>query len=98
MLLVNFMRQTVTKSCLRTVKPLHFAKFEKLYPVIFLVKYIKFFIINVGLQILLTQLLPLLLFGTNWRLSKNKKNTAYSAVLIFNWWPRQDSNLRPFDS
>ena len=52
MSLVNFMRQTVTKSCLRTVKPLHFAKFEKLYPVIFLVKYIKFFIINVGLQIL----------------------------------------------
>ena len=54
MLLVNFMRQTATKSCLRTVKPLHFAKFEKLYPVIFLVKYAKkFFIINVGLQILL---------------------------------------------
>lgn len=53
MLLVNFMRQTVTKSCLRTVKPLHFAKFEKLYPVIFLVKYAKFFIINVGLRILL---------------------------------------------
>ena len=53
MLLVNFMRQTVTKSCLRTVKPLHFAKFEKLYLGIFLVKYIKFFIINVGLQILL---------------------------------------------
>ena len=47
------MRQTATKSCLRTVKPLHFAKFEKLYPVIFLVKYAKFFIINVGLQILL---------------------------------------------
>ena len=47
------MRQTVTKSCLRTVKPLHFAKFEKLYPVIFLVKYAKFFIINIGLQILL---------------------------------------------
>lgn len=53
MLLVNFMRQTATKSCLRTVKPLHFVKFEKLYPVIFLVKYTKFFIINVGLQILL---------------------------------------------
>ena len=53
MSLVNFMRQTATKSCLRTVKPLHFAKFEKLYPVIFLVKYAKFFIINVGLQILL---------------------------------------------
>ena len=53
MLLVNFMRQTATKSCLRTVKSLHFAKFEKLYPVIFLVKYAKFFIINVGLQILL---------------------------------------------
>lgn len=52
MSLVNFMRQTATKSCLRTVKPLHFAKFEKLYPVIFLVKYAKFFIINVGLQIL----------------------------------------------
>ena len=97
MLLVNFMRQTATKSCLRTVKPLHFAKFEKLYSVIFLVKYAKFFIINAGLQILLTQLLPLLLFGTNWRLIKIK-NTAYSAVLIFNWWPRQDSNLRPFDS
>ena len=62
MLLVNFMRQTATKSCLRTVKPLHFAKFEKLYPVIFLVKYAKFFIINVGLQILLTQLLPSLRF------------------------------------
>lgn len=43
MLLVNFMRQTATKSCLRTVKPLHFAKFEKLYPVILLVKYAKFF-------------------------------------------------------
>ncbi len=53
MSLVNFMRQTATKSCLRTVKPLHFAKFEKLYPGIFLVKYAKFFIINVGLQILL---------------------------------------------
>ena len=53
MLLVNFMRQTATKSCLRTVKPLHFAKFEKLYPVIFLVKYAKFFIVNVWLQILL---------------------------------------------
>ena len=53
MSLVNFMRQTATKSCLRTVKPLHFAKFEKLYPVIFLVKYAKFFIINVGLQVLL---------------------------------------------
>ena len=53
MLLVNFMRQTATKSCLRTVEPLHFAKFEKLYPVSFLVKYAKFFIINVGLQILL---------------------------------------------
>ena len=53
MSLVNFMRQTATKSCLRTVKPLHFAKFEKLYPVIFLVKYAKFFIINAGLQILL---------------------------------------------
>lgn len=73
MSLVNFMRQTAMKSCLRTVKPLHFAKFEKLYPVVFLVKYIKFFIINVGLQILLTQLLLLLLLGTNWRLSKNKK-------------------------
>lgn len=46
MLLVNFMRQTATKSCLRTVEPLYFAKFEKLYPVIFLVKYTKFFIIN----------------------------------------------------
>lgn len=77
MLLVNFMRQTATKSCLRTVKPLHFAKFEKLYPVIFLVKYTKFFIINVGLQILLTQLLPLLLFGTNWRLSKIKKHRIF---------------------
>ena len=53
MLLVIFMRQTATKSCLRTVKPLHFAKFEKLYPVIFLVKYAKFFIINIWLQILL---------------------------------------------
>ena len=53
MSLVNFMRQTATKSCLRTVKPLHFAKFEKLYLGIFLVKYAKFFIINVGLQILL---------------------------------------------
>lgn len=51
MSLVNFMRQTATKSCLRTVKPLHFAKFEKLYPVIFLVKYAKFFIINVGLHV-----------------------------------------------
>ena len=86
MSLVNFMRQTAAKSCLRTLKPLHFAKFEKLYPVIFLVKYAKFFIINVGLQILLiiqfnrkicitslTQLLPSLPLGTNWRLSKNKK-------------------------
>lgn len=53
MSLVNFMRQTATKSCLRTVKPLHFAKFKKLYPVIFLVKYAKFFIINARLQILL---------------------------------------------
>ncbi len=53
MLLVNFMRQTVTKSCLRTVKPLHFAKFEKLYLGIFLVKYTKFFIIIARLQILL---------------------------------------------
>ena len=43
MSLVNFMRQTATKSCLRTVKPLHFAKFEKLYLGIFLVKYAKFF-------------------------------------------------------
>ena len=53
MSLVNFMRKTATKSCLRAVKPLHFAKFEKLYPVILLVKYAKFFIINRWLQILL---------------------------------------------
>ena len=83
MSLVNFMRQTVTKSCLRTVKPLHFAKFEKLYPVIFLVKYIKFFIINVGLQILLTQLLPLLLFGTNWRLSKIKNDLLIRSQTLY---------------
>lgn len=98
MSLVNFMRQTVTKSCLRTVKPLHFAKFEKLYPVIFLVKYIKFFIINVGLQISLTQNYCLRCYFALIGGSVKIKNTAYSAVLIFNWWPRQDSNLRPFDS
>ena len=26
------------------------------------------------------------------------KNTTDSAVLFLKWWPRQDSNLRPFDS
>ena len=66
MSLVNFMRQTATKSCLRTVKPLHFAKFEKLYPVIFLVKYAKFFIINAGLQILHNFADTIIAFAITW--------------------------------